>query len=151
MWAPAKQFVIAPRQTTDGLQALGLQPLQFAALEQALRNSSDIEVVDKVGPKSVLGALADGMGGGQGVLVARMTEQSHRPAPARPGSPAGRAGPAPESDGALAAPAGDGDRRGAHQRRRAGTQRRHQRGRQDGAPQAVRKYRCLAACCRPAA
>jgi hypothetical protein len=55
--------VIAPRQTTDGLQALGLQPLQFAALEQALRNSSDIEVVDKVGPKSVLGALADGMGG----------------------------------------------------------------------------------------
>ena len=73
--ARKKQFVIAPRQTTDGLQALGLQPLQFAALEQALRNSSDIEVVDKVGPKSVLGALADGMGGGQGVLVARMTEQ----------------------------------------------------------------------------
>lgn len=70
-----KQFVIAPRQAPDGLQTLGLQPLQFAALEQALRNSSDIEVVDKVGPQSVLGALADGMGGGQGVLVARMTEQ----------------------------------------------------------------------------
>jgi subtilisin family serine protease len=73
--ARKKQFVIAPRQSADGLQTLGLQPLQFATLEQALRNSSDIEVVDKVGPKSVLGTLADGMGGGQGVLVARMTEQ----------------------------------------------------------------------------
>ncbi|WP_348696588.1 S8 family serine peptidase [Duganella fentianensis] len=69
-----KQYVIAPRQS-DGLQTLGLQPLQFSALEQALRNSADIEVIDKVGPKSVLGALADGMGGAQGVLVARMTEQ----------------------------------------------------------------------------
>jgi subtilisin family serine protease len=49
--------------------------LQFDAIEQALRNSSDIEVIDKVGPKSVLGALGDGMGGGHGVLVARMTEQ----------------------------------------------------------------------------
>ncbi|MRW93166.1 S8 family serine peptidase [Duganella sp. FT80W] len=73
--ARKKQYVIAPRQGQDGLQTLGLQPLQFAALEQALRDSSDIEVVDKVGPKSVLGTLADGMGGGQGVLVARMTEQ----------------------------------------------------------------------------
>lgn len=73
--ARKKQFVIAPRQPPEGLQALGLQPLQFDALEQALRNSGDIEVVDKVGPKSVLGALADGLGGGQGVLVARMTEQ----------------------------------------------------------------------------
>ena len=54
---------------------MGLQPLQFSALEQALRSSQDIEVVDTVGPKSVLGALADGMGGSQGVLVARMTEQ----------------------------------------------------------------------------
>ncbi|WP_343729998.1 S8 family serine peptidase [Duganella sp.] len=73
--ARKKQFVIAPRAAPEGLQALGFQPLQFSALEQALRSSSDIEVVDKVGPKSVLGALADGMGGGQGVLVARMTEQ----------------------------------------------------------------------------
>ncbi|MYM37447.1 S8 family serine peptidase [Duganella sp. FT94W] len=73
--ARKKQFVIAPRQPPEGLQALGLQPLQFDALEQALRNSSDIEVIDKIGAKSVLGALADGLGGGQGVLVARMTEQ----------------------------------------------------------------------------
>ncbi len=69
-----KQYVIAPRQP-DGLQAMSFQPLQFSALEQALRSNSDIEVVDTVGPKSVLGALADGMGGSQGVLVARMTEQ----------------------------------------------------------------------------
>ena len=70
-----KQFVIAARQAPQGLQTLGFQPLQFDALEQALRNNSDIEVVDKVGPRSVLGALDTGAGGGQGVLVARMTEQ----------------------------------------------------------------------------
>ncbi len=70
-----KQFVVAPRHTTEGLQALGFQPLQFDALEQALRNSGDIEVIDKIGPKNTLGALGDGIGGGQGVLVARMTEQ----------------------------------------------------------------------------
>ncbi|GJI99819.1 hypothetical protein RugamoR64_03580 [Duganella rhizosphaerae] len=72
--ARKKQYVIAPRQP-DGLQAMSFQPLQFSALEQALRSSTDIEVIDTVGPKSVLGALADGMGGSQGVLVARMTEQ----------------------------------------------------------------------------
>ena len=72
--ARKKQYVIAPRQP-DGLQTMSFQPLQFSALEQALRSSADIEVVDTVGPKSVLGALADGMGGSQGVLVARMTEQ----------------------------------------------------------------------------
>lgn len=73
--ARKKQFLIAPRHAPEGLQALSLQPLQFSALEQALRSSPDIEVVDKVGPKSVLGALADGAGGAAGVLVARMTEQ----------------------------------------------------------------------------
>lgn len=72
--ARKQQFVIAPRQA-EGLQALGLQPLDFSALEQALRNSADIDVVDKVGPRSVLGALSDGFGGGHGVLVARMTPQ----------------------------------------------------------------------------
>ncbi|MES2740756.1 MAG: S8 family serine peptidase [Pseudomonadota bacterium] len=71
-----KQFVIAPRHVPEGLHALNFQPLQFSAVEQALRNSSDIEVLDKIGPKSVVSALADGLGGGQhGVLVARMTEQ----------------------------------------------------------------------------
>ncbi|SHN03869.1 Subtilase family protein [Duganella sacchari] len=70
-----KQFVIASRLPPDGLQTLGFQPLQFDAVEQALRSNSDIEVVDKISLKSTLGALADGMGGAQGVLVARMTEQ----------------------------------------------------------------------------
>ncbi|WP_373987894.1 S8 family serine peptidase [Duganella sp. BuS-21] len=73
--ARKKQFVIAPRHPPEGLQALGFQPLQFDALEQALRNSSEIEVIDKVGPRSVLSALTDGSGAAQGVLVARMSEQ----------------------------------------------------------------------------
>jgi hypothetical protein len=75
--ARKQQFVIAPRQAEE-LHALGLQPLDFSALEQALRNSADIDVVDKVGPRSVLGALSDGFGGSHGVLVARMTpEKAH--------------------------------------------------------------------------
>jgi subtilisin len=73
--ARKKQFVIAPRHVPDGLAAMSFAPLQFSALEQALRNTSDIEVVDTVGPKSVVSALSDGMGSTQGVLVARMTEQ----------------------------------------------------------------------------
>ena len=79
--ARKKQFVVAPRIVPDSLQTMGLQPLQFSVLEQALRNSPDIDVVDTVGPKSVVGALADGMsgmGGGigaHGVVVARMSEQ----------------------------------------------------------------------------
>ena len=70
-----KQFLIAPRMPADGLHAMGLQPLSLSNVEQVLRNSADIDIVDTVGPRNALGALADGMGGSQGVLVARMTEQ----------------------------------------------------------------------------
>ena len=69
-----KQFLIAPRQH-DGLAPLGLAPLSLQSVEQALRNSGDIEIIDTVGPRNMVGVMADGMGGGQGVLVARMTEQ----------------------------------------------------------------------------
>ncbi|UUZ53650.1 hypothetical protein LP419_34015 [Massilia sp. H-1] len=55
---------------------MSFSPLSLSTVEQALRNSPDIDIVDTVGPRSVLGALADGMGGAsQGVLVARMTVQ----------------------------------------------------------------------------
>lgn len=70
-----RQFLVAPRQPPGGLQALGLQPLQFSAIEEALRNSPDIDVVDTVGPKNIVGALSDGMGAAPSVLVARMTDQ----------------------------------------------------------------------------
>ncbi len=70
-----QQFLIAPRAAPGGLHALGFQPLQLSSVEQALRASPDIEVIDKVGPRDVVGMMADGMGGGQGVLVARMTAQ----------------------------------------------------------------------------
>ena len=69
-----KQFLIAPRHP-DGISPMGFSPLSLSVVEQALRNSPDIDIVDTVGPKNVVGALADGMGGSQGVLVARMTEQ----------------------------------------------------------------------------
>ncbi|MGZ8288991.1 MAG: S8 family serine peptidase [Telluria sp.] len=69
-----KQFLVAPRQP-EGLQALGLSPLSLSSVEQALRSSPDIEILDTVGPKNVVGTLGAGAGGGQGVLVARMTDQ----------------------------------------------------------------------------
>lgn len=73
-----KQFLVAPRQGQGpgpGLETLGFAPLSLSSVEQALRSSPDIEIVDTVGSTSAMGALADGMGGGQGVLVARMTDQ----------------------------------------------------------------------------
>ena len=69
-----KQYLIAPR-LQDGLSPLSFAPLSLQSVEQALRDSGDIEIVDTVGPRNMVGLLADGMGGGQGVLVARMTEQ----------------------------------------------------------------------------
>ncbi len=69
-----KQFLIAPRHP-DGLTPMGFSPLSLSTVEQALRSSPDIEIVDTVGPKNIVGVMADGMGGGQGVLVARMTDQ----------------------------------------------------------------------------
>lgn len=68
------QFLIAPRRT-QALMAMGIAPLQFSVIEQTLRASPDIEVVDTVGPKNIVGVLADGMGEAPSVLVARMTEQ----------------------------------------------------------------------------
>ena len=44
------QFVIAPRRS-PGMQMMGLSPLQFSAVEQALRDSPDIDIIDKVGPR----------------------------------------------------------------------------------------------------
>jgi len=68
------QFLVAPRHNPT-LQMMGIAPLQFSVVEQALRDSPDIEVIDRVGPKNVIGALAAGMPGGAGVLVARMAEE----------------------------------------------------------------------------
>ncbi|MEO0314604.1 MAG: hypothetical protein RI928_1060 [Pseudomonadota bacterium] len=68
------QFLVAPRHNPT-LQMMGIAPLQFSVVEQALRESPDIEVIDRVGPKNVVGALAAGIPGGAGVLVARMAEE----------------------------------------------------------------------------
>ncbi len=65
------QFLIAPRQR-PGLQAMGLMPMQFSAVEQALRDSPDIEIIDRVGPKSGVLAMGAGFQQAASVLVARM-------------------------------------------------------------------------------
>jgi subtilisin len=68
------QYLIAARRL-QGMQPMGIQPLQFSLIEETLRSSQDIEVVDTVGPKSIMGVLADGMNDVPSVLVARMSEQ----------------------------------------------------------------------------
>ena len=73
-----KQFVIAPRSPAV-LSPMGLSPLSLSAVEQALRASADIDIIDTVGARGGMGALGAGigeaMGGAQGVLVARMTDE----------------------------------------------------------------------------
>ena len=66
------QFLIAPRRH-PGMQMMGIAPLSMATVEQALKDSPDIEIIDRVGPKQIVGALATGMQEA-GVLVARMNE-----------------------------------------------------------------------------
>jgi len=68
------QFLIAPRKP-QGMMPMGFMPLQFSVVEQTLRASPDIEILDTVGPKNIVGVLSDGLGDATSVLVARMTEQ----------------------------------------------------------------------------
>ncbi len=68
------QFLIAPRRPA-GMQMMGISPLQFSAVEQALRDSPDIEIVDRVGSRGGVGALAAGLPDGNAVLVARMSDE----------------------------------------------------------------------------
>lgn len=68
------QFLIAARRP-GGLTPMGLNPLNFDYIEQTLRAAPDIDIVDKVGPKNIMGALADGMSDTPAVLVAQMSEQ----------------------------------------------------------------------------
>jgi hypothetical protein len=54
------RFLIAPRRHHQ-MPMMDLSPLQFSAIEQALRDSPDIEIIDRVGPKHAVGTLATGM------------------------------------------------------------------------------------------
>src|SRR5205085_12238329 len=67
------QFVIANRRY-HGVEPMGFAPLAFNVVENALRSSPDIEVVDTIGPKG-FGALADGMSGTPNIIVARMSDE----------------------------------------------------------------------------
>lgn len=68
------QYLIAVRRP-GGLQPMGLQPLNFAFIEQTLRTTAEIDILDTVGPKNIMGVLADGVSDVASVLVAQMTEQ----------------------------------------------------------------------------
>ena len=74
-----KKYLVAPRQPQGGfgtlsLGSVGLAPLSLSTVEQALRASPDIDVVDTVGARSAVGTSSID-GGGEGVLVARMTDR----------------------------------------------------------------------------
>ncbi len=67
------QFLVAPRRH-GALQMMGLAPLNFSVVEQALRDAPDIDVIDKIAPKQAVGALGTSMQEG-GVLVALMNDE----------------------------------------------------------------------------
>ena len=67
------QFLVAPRRH-GALQMMGLAPLNFNVVEQALRDAPDIDVIDKIAPKQAVGALGTGLHEG-GVLVALMNDE----------------------------------------------------------------------------
>jgi len=70
-----QQFLISPRRM--GLPGiLSTQPLSFNFVEQTLRTSTDVEVVDVIGPRGLVGTLADGLAGQPNVIIARMTQQN---------------------------------------------------------------------------
>jgi subtilisin len=68
------QYLVAARRS-PAMQLMGLQPLSLGFVEQTLRSAPDIEVIDTVGAKNIVGALADGFGEAPAVLVAKMTDQ----------------------------------------------------------------------------
>lgn len=75
-----KKYLVAARQpmggfSTLGLEAAGLAPLSLSTIEQALQANPDIDVVDKIAPRSVLESSGVDGGGSEGVLVARMTDR----------------------------------------------------------------------------
>ena len=53
---------------------MAFQPLALDFIEQALRSSPDVEVVDRLGPKGLMGTLADGLGGVPNVVVVKMAD-----------------------------------------------------------------------------
>jgi hypothetical protein len=67
------QFLIAPRRR-PGMQMMGLAPLQFSAVEQALRDSPDIDIIDRIGPKEGVATFGAGFNESANVLVALMHE-----------------------------------------------------------------------------
>src|SRR5687767_6539966 len=70
-----KQFLIASRRAPGvSTMGFGVGPFALNTVEEALRASPDIEVIDTLGPRNVVGALADGMVGAPNVIVARMDE-----------------------------------------------------------------------------
>ena len=71
------RFLIAPRRHHQ-MPMMDLTPIQFSAIEQALRDSPDIDIIDRVGPKHAVGTLASGMPDCTAVLVARMTDDKAR-------------------------------------------------------------------------
>jgi len=75
-----KKYLVASRRPlggfgTLGLEAAGLAPLSLSTIEQALQASPDIDVVDKIAPRSALESSGIDGGSSEGVLVARMTDR----------------------------------------------------------------------------
>src|SRR5262245_32320397 len=65
--AGKQQFIIAPRRV-GFLGTVAVQPLAFNLVEQTLRSTPEVEVVDTIGPRGLVGTLADGLAGAPTVI-----------------------------------------------------------------------------------
>lgn len=73
--ARQKQFLIAPRRMPGVMHLAGLQPVALDYVEQVLRAIPEVEIVDRIGPRGLVGTLADGLGAMPHVLVAKMADE----------------------------------------------------------------------------
>lgn len=69
-----RRYLIATRRMS-GMTAFGTGPVSLNTLLEGLRANADIEVMDTIGPKAVLGTLSDGMPGAPHVIVAKMDDR----------------------------------------------------------------------------
>jgi subtilisin len=69
-----RRYLVAMRRAV-GVSPFATPSLTIDDVERALRASPDVEIVDRLGPKALLGAMADGMPHTPHVLVAHMEDR----------------------------------------------------------------------------
>ena len=72
-----RQFLVVLRRA-DAMLTPGFQPLGLEMVEQSLKSTPDVELIESIGPRGIFGnhpGVADGLPGVPNILVARMPEE----------------------------------------------------------------------------